>query len=154
MRCLYRPGWRKDVRIVASLPILLSFSLSCWKFARRSDGYAVLWLVLGIVFLIAGPMLLAISLVLNRFRRFEIVCTDERVICEARGLFGTRRREVPLAGTCVALKLAKNESRLGLVTNLKDKNEQITELARHLLPDACAELANWLNARLLKVKGQ
>ena len=151
-RLQYRPGWRIDVRILAVLPHLLAASCLCWKFAHREDGHAILWLLLGVSVWVSALAWFAVSLVLSRFRRFEIACADERVVCESRGLFGKHRRDVSLAGTCIALKFDKNGTRLGLVTNLKDKNEQSIELARHLPPDACTAMTNWLNARLLKVK--
>lgn len=151
-RCSICLGWRISAMFWNSISGLVFGAIVCLKLAKWLGGSESVWALLGIGFLVAVPVLAVVSLLINRFRSFEIVCESGRVVCDVRGIMRKRQTEVPLEGLCAAMLFSANDTRIRIATDISGKNEHITELVRNLSPDVCRWLMYWLNIRLLKAR--
>ena len=148
--CVFKPGFR--ARPLAKLAgfVGLWLGLTCGQIADGSCEWTQAWLVLGICLCSLSLILLLVSATLGWLRTYTLSRDGESVQSEIRGVLGTKRKDIRIAGKTIAVFVPGKGDSLFLITDNEGENEQVHLLARGLRPCAGQWLCGWLNERLLR----
>ena len=147
---VFKPGFRARPLAKRAGFVGLWLGLMCGHIAEGFCEWALAWLVLGICLCSLILILPQVSAVLGRLRTYTLSRDGESVQCEVRGVLGTTRKDIRIAGKTIAVFVPGKGDSLFLITDNEGKYEQAHLLAKGLRPCAGQWLSCWLNERLLR----